>query len=251
MPGLDPQAALALRLCELHLERALPKSTFKALQPHLQAAKKALEGKPVAKWLDKVRLVSRSQPLLPPKASGDVTGVVHEALLESRQIEAKYRSRAAPEAKTMTLHPLGIVHRDSVAYLVATAYEYKDPRLYPLHRFDDATMLPAKAKQPAGFDLDKYIADGELSYRFGAADIHVELVFEKEAGNGLEETPLSSDQVLTHEGDVVRVTARIPDTQVLRSWLLGFGEKVEVVKPSSLRKAIGDAHVAAIQRNYN
>ena len=248
LPGLDPQAALALRLVELHLERMLPKATLRALQPHLQAARKALDGKPVAKWLEKVRLISRSQPLLPPRIDGSITGVVHEALLEGKQIEAKYKGRGSEMAKDMTLHPLGLVHRDSVAYLVATAFEYTDARLYPLHRFLDAKMSQLKARPLAGFSLDAFIAEGELGYKIGKEEIEVELLFEKDAGQGLEETPLSADQKVTKREDgSVLVKARVPDTQVLRSWILGFASSVEVVKPRALRVAVARAHEAAVE----
>ncbi|MDP2345544.1 MAG: WYL domain-containing protein [Deltaproteobacteria bacterium] len=249
MPGLDPQAALALRLVELHIERMLPRATLRALQPHLQAAKKALDGKTVAKWLDKVRLIPRSQPLLPPKLDGAIVGVVHEALLEGRQIQARYHSRANDKVKDLSLHPLGLVHRDSVPYLVATAHAYEDVRLYPLQRFTEATMLEARAKTPKGFDLDAYISQGELSYRHGDKDVDVSLVFQQGVGHMLEETALAHDQTVTRrENGELLVEACVPDTQVLRAWLIGFGDKVEVKKPAALRKFVAAAHTSAAAR---
>ena len=176
-PGLDPQTALALRLVELHLARLLPKSTLRALQPHLAAAHKAPVGKPVAGWLDKVRLIPRSQPLDPPNVNGAIVGVVHEALLEGRQIRARYQARESDHAKEMTLNPLGLVHRDSVPYLVATVPRFTDPRLFPQHRFHDAAMIEARAVTIDGFILDDYIAAGELGFRIGERNIRLELRF--------------------------------------------------------------------------
>ncbi|MBI1948582.1 MAG: WYL domain-containing protein [Deltaproteobacteria bacterium] len=245
-PGLDPQTALALRLVELHLTRMLPKSTLRALQPHLSAAQKALTGKPVARWLDKVRLIPRSQPLDPPKVDGAIVGVVHEALLEGRQIRARYQARESDHAKEMTLNPLGLVYRDSVAYLVATVPKFTDPRLFPLHRFHDAVMLETRAFAVGGFDLDEYIAAGEIGFRIGDRDIRVELRFTDGAGRAVEETPLHPQQTVLHSaaGTIV-VRATVPDTRVLRSWILGFGPHVEVIAPRSLRRAVADAHAAA------
>lgn len=249
LPGFDPQTALALRLVELHMERALPRSTLRALQPHLQAAKGALDGKPVARWLDRIRLVPRSQPLLPPKVDGAITGVVHEALLEGRQIKARYRKRGETQAKEYTLHPLGLVYRDSVGVLLATITGYEDPCQYPLHRFVDAVLLDDKADVAPGFDLDGYLAKGELGYSLGEGELAVELRFEANAAILLEETPLSAHQQLRREADGrVVVRASVPDTMVLRSWLLGFGGSVEVLRPSTLRRAIGVAHQAAAER---
>ncbi|MCC7073590.1 MAG: WYL domain-containing protein [Deltaproteobacteria bacterium] len=249
LPGFDPQAALALRLVEMHMERALPRSTVRALQPHLQAAKHALDGKPVARWLDRVRMVPRSQPLLPPKVDGGVTGVVHEALLEGRQIKARYRKRGETQAKELTLHPLGLIYRDSVGCLLATTFGYTDTRQYQLHRFVDAELLDDAANASPGFDIDDYIAKGEIDFLLGEGEIEVELRFDDNAAILLEETPLSARQELRRQADGrVVVRAAVPDTMVLRSWLLGFGGSVEVLRPKSLRDAIGEAHRTAAAR---
>ncbi len=249
LPGFDPQTALALRLVELHLERALPRSTVTALRPHLLAAKAALDGKPVARWLDRVRMVPRSQPLVPPKVDGAVTGVVHEALLEGRQIKARYRKRGEAQAKDYRLHPQGLIYRDSVGVLVATMPGHEDPCQYPLHRFLDAELLDDKADAAPGFDIDHFIAKGELGFALGDDDVALELRFEGSAAILLEETPLSAQQQTHREADGrVVVRASVPDTMVLRSWLLGFGGSVEVLRPQALRRAIGNAHLAAADR---
>lgn len=248
VPGLDPQAALALRLLEMHMERLVPRSTLRALQPALHAARAALDGKPVARWLERVRLVPRSQPLLPPAVDGAVLGAVHEALLEGRQLTVRYQRPSADEAREYTLHPLGLVHRDAVAYLVATAWDYQDPRMYPLHRMASAELSSDKARALPGFSLDAYVAGGDVGFKVGAA-VEVELLFEPTAGKLLQESPLSEHQQVSVRRDGrVRVAARVPDTVVFRAWLLSYGPAVEVKKPTALRKAIAAQHRVAAAR---
>lgn len=248
LPGLDPQAALALRLVELHMERLVPKSTMRALQPALQAARAALEGKPVARWLDRVRMTSRSQALLPPKVDGAVVSAVHEALLEGRQLKARYKKPSADEPTEFILHPLGLAYRDWSGSLVATAWDFQDPRVYPLHRFAAAEVLPAKAVAKGDFNLDEYIASGALGFPVGA-DIDVALLFDERPGALIQETPLAADQRVTvHTDRRVLVQARVPDTIVLRAWILGHGPTVEVKKPAALRKAIAEQHRKAAAR---
>lgn len=241
VPGLDPQAALTMRLAELHLERVLPKATMRAIQPHLQAARRALDGKPAARWIDKVRLIPRAQPLLPPKPNHEVVAAVHEALLEGVQLDVRYHAKGSDKVREMNVHPLGLVHRDSLAYLVATARDYDDPLLLSVHRLLSAKKLSAKAKVLKGFDLDTFIAGGELGWRIGKNDIEVKLLFDKEPAAVVEETPLTHDQIMERQADGrVLVKARVPETHVLRSWLLGFGGGVEVLAPKSLRDAVSD-----------
>lgn len=65
------------------------------------------------------------------------------------------------------------------------------------------------------------------------------------AAEHLYETPLSMDQVITpdKQDGWVRVEATIRDTSQLRWWLLGFGEQVQVLRPSSLRRYVERASI--------
>ena len=53
-------------------------------------------------------------------------------------------------AKHQVLNPLGIVVRGATVYLVATSWDYNDPRHYALHRMSNAALLDKRAKSIAG-----------------------------------------------------------------------------------------------------
>jgi hypothetical protein len=104
-----------------------------------------------------------------------------------------------------------------------------------LHRVQRAEVLEVSAVVPEGFDLDRYIQEGEFSYPVGEP-IRLEAVFSHGAAFHLHDTPLSADQVLTALDDErVLVRATVDNTAELRWWLLGFGELVEVLAPADLR----------------
>ena len=56
----------------------------------------------------------------------------------------------------------------------------------------------------------------------------------------LEETPLIASQQITIQNDSEfrEIKAIIPNTWQLRWWVLGEGERIEVLEPESLRKEI-------------
>ena len=57
----------------------------------------------------------------------------------------------------------------------------------------------------------------------------------------LEEAPVSIDQnIVTLPDGHFELTATVEDTLQLHWWLGGFGTRVEVVKPDSLRKEFAD-----------
>jgi predicted DNA-binding transcriptional regulator YafY len=253
LPGLSPGEALAVKLTEQYLKPMLPASVVSELAPHFKAAAAALEKLPkaarVAAWAQKIRVVPPAQPLVPPSIQPETQRGIYEALLQDRQIEAVYLKRGDPKPVKYTLHPLAIVQRGPVTYLVCTIFKYQDIHLFALHRFRSVEILDAPGARPKDFVLDDYIASGALGFGDGNL-IKLEAVFEADSAEHLYETPISRDQVLKPlDANRTTVTATVPDTSQLRWWLLGFGGEVEVLKPKSLRREIADA-ARAMARRY-
>ena len=248
MPALDVPQALALLLVESHLSRLLPRAAWASLRSHLDAARKAVEGKPARRWLERVRVVPRSQPLQTPTIDVTVLDVVQLALIEERAIKVHYRKADGTESHELVLHPLGLLFRESVAYLVATGFDVGEVRQYALHRMKKAQATDLRAKKPAGFDLDAWMAAGEGGWRLAKEPVHLELAFYGGAERSVVESPLSTDQVVKPANESVVVKATVNDTRVLRSWLLGFGAAVEVRRPKALRDEMRAALSSAAKR---
>ncbi|WP_414675057.1 WYL domain-containing protein [Massilia sp. CFBP9012] len=51
------------------------------------------------------------------------------------------------------MHPLGVVTRDTVIYLVCTMWSFTDVRQLALHRMQSATMLNEACNRPEGFSV--------------------------------------------------------------------------------------------------
>ncbi|ABI56823.1 helix-turn-helix transcriptional regulator [Alkalilimnicola ehrlichii MLHE-1] len=242
LPHMDPPTALTFCLVEEHLGDMLPKGVVKHLEPHFLQARRALStaGGRLAQWRERIRILPRYQPLHPPEVQPAVVEVLYHGLLEGRCLEATYVPRSGGP-RQYRVNPLGLAFRDAVAYLVASLWDYPDVLPLALHRFQAARLLDAPARTPEGFDLDDWIRKGGFDYRAGACAIELEARFAPDAGYHLQETPLAPDQQLEREqGDSgwVRVRAEVEDTHQLRWWLLGFGDKVEVLRPQRLRQEI-------------
>jgi predicted DNA-binding transcriptional regulator YafY len=126
-----------------------------------------------------------------------------------------------------------------VAYLVASAWAYTDAQLYALHRFSKVEILDTAAKAPAGFSLDKAIANGLAEFANQGEPIQLEIRGTEWVAAYLAETPLSADQQTEPEADGwVRLTATVNDTWQLHGWLMGQGAGIEVRAPAALREAI-------------
>lgn len=253
LPGLSVPEALALALVEQHLRNHLPPSTIDALQPHFQSAARALSSadRPSMSraWLDKVRSVAPQQPLQAPAMNDECQRTIYLALMKDLQLKLHYKKRDASEATVYdAVHPLAIVQRGGLIYLVCMFGGYEDVRTIALHRVERAEMLYQPARSKGGFNLDSYIASGQFGVLAGGP-ITLRAVFSRAAGEHLYETPLSADQVLAAgEGGSLHLSATVPHTRALVFWLLGFGDGVTVLEPAALRgeiKAVAGRMAAA------
>ncbi len=243
LPGLTLPEALTLTLVEQHLQHHLPPNAVDALRPHFQSAARTLsavdDAAPPRAWLDKVRSVPPQQPLLPPRMDDECQRIVYMALMQDRQLRLHYRKRDA-DAPTVyaAVHPLAVVQRGGLVYLVCMFGGYDDVRTIALHRVQQAEALYEPARRKPGFDVDAYIASGQFGVIAGAP-ITLRAVFTRAAGEHLFETPLSADQVLApDDAGRLRLAATVPNTRSLVWWLLGFGDGVVVQEPASLREEL-------------
>lgn len=236
VPTMDGPTALTVRMIEQFIPNLLPTTVRNQLSSQFARARAVLDanaGNALSHWADCVRVVPREMPLLPPKFNDEAVQVVYDALLASKRITAEYRSRAADadELKSYEVSPLGLVARGPLLYLVCTFWDYQDIRQIALHRLVSAVLTDKEVARPEGFDLDRYIEQGEFQYPVGPM-IQLKARFTREAAAHLYETPLSEDQTIeTIDADYVLVTATVRDTAQLEWWLRGFGNFVEVLAP--------------------
>ncbi|NEX23388.1 WYL domain-containing protein [Thiorhodococcus mannitoliphagus] len=248
LPALDPAMALSFVMARELLDPLLPPPLAQRLVPYYAAAERVLAdaGAPGwTAWRERVRVIPEGQPLCPAPIEPAVMGVVQTALLEGWRFRGRYQPRERDLAEYV-FNPLGLVFRARVVYLVATLWDYPDPRHFALHRFTQADLLDVAATPPPGFDFDAYLASGTFDYvTADGAPQRVELRMSEAAAAHLEETPLSADQCITAEPQSpgwLRVSATLRETEQLVWWLRGFADQVEILAPPALRaRLIADA----------
>ena len=254
IPAQDPYSALTWRLIEQHLEPLLPIALKREAEPRFVAARNYLEqlaGDRFSRWNDRVRIIPRAFSLRTPEVPEAVLAPVYEALFEGVQLEVEYRSRGRAEPGKWRLHPLGLVLREGVIYLLVTIEQFTDLRQLVAHRILSARVIEAVAKEPEGFDLDAYIAAGGFSY-VETGTIRLVLRVDAYAAEHLLESPISSDQAArTLDDGRVELTATVVDTKQMRWWLTGFADALEVVEPRDLRKAMAEQAQAVAEMYRN
>ena len=181
VPSLSPQESLLLMLAEQHLKNLLPASLTKSMDGFFAQARSTLDQYGDARkeraWLSKVRVVSTTQPLLPPKVRPGVFDAISNALYENRRLEVDY-TNAGGKSATSDIMPLGLAQQGPRLYLVCRFKGFDNERSLAVHRIQAARMSAFKFEYPKEFDLKKYDGGQSKSWAFpyeGEYDIYCDL----------------------------------------------------------------------------
>ena len=243
VPSIDPQTALVFKMAEQYLKPLLPSTTLEYLEPWLKAADGILNQSKdyIADWNNKVAVMPRGFSLQPPGVPLEIQSCIYEGLLQQKQISVTYQPSKSDTPKEYIIHPLGLVVREQVSYIICTINEYLDPRHLVLHRIKQAILLEETSKECQTFSLSEYIESGEIGWIYNFKQIYAELRMSKSASLPFYETKQDIVmQTFDLDNDVVRIKVKLPDTKEMRTWLLGFGDELQVLYPASLRKELTD-----------
>ena len=231
LPSLSAQESLLLTLAEQQLGSLLPAKLMKSMEGFFAQARSQLGGENVTQrereWLEKVRVVSTTQPLLPPKINSTVFEQVSNALYGNYWLDVVYRNAAGKQTNARVM-PLGLAQQGPRLYLVCRFDGYENERSLALHRMISASATPFTFERPKDFSLKQYDDDGRFGYGDGKL-IRLSFHIEKEAGFHLLESPLSEDQQVVELDDAYQITATVVDSAMLEWWLRGFGEAISKV----------------------
>ena len=228
LPSLSPQECLLLTLAEQQLGQLLPPRLMKSMEGFFSQARIQLHEQSMAKhereWLKKVRVVSTSQPLLPPKVDPVVFEQVSNALYANQWLTVEYKNAAGIKLESRVM-PLGLAQQGQRMYLVCRFDGYDNERCLALHRILSAKASSFTFEPPPEFDLKQFDDDGRFGYGDGKK-VKLSFRIEKEAGFHLLESPLSEDQQVIEEEETYRISATVVDSAMLDWWLRGFNDSI-------------------------
>lgn len=232
LPTLSEQESLLLTLAEQQLKSLLPPSLLKSMEGFFLQARSNLapysNAKREREWLSKVRVVSTSQPLLPPKIKPGVFEQVSSALFANQWLQVDYENAAGKRTQAEVM-PLGLAQQGTRLYLVCRFKGYDNERSLALNRILSAQASEFTFDRPKDFDLEQYDDDGRFGYGNGKR-IRLSFSIAKAAGQHLLESRLSEDQEVIATEKGFDITATVVETEQLEWWLRGFGKAIWNVK---------------------
>jgi predicted DNA-binding transcriptional regulator YafY len=236
-PNLSADEALALFLVERYVYELLPPQVAEHLESRFDQAREVLNQSAKLKtWTDRVYLLSRSPAMLSPRIEPSVLMKSYEALQKDVRLKLTYAKDTRGGAKDFDFSPLGMLLDGDVMYLVGMAREYENVLSLALHRIQKCELTATRARKLKGFRLEDYARESLFDLaKTGSIKLHLRI--RGRLVRYLTENRLGPDQELTRIDEKtaeVRVTTN--DASPLRWWLLSWGDKVEVLSPTALRR---------------
>ena len=234
LPTLSVEENVLLTLADKHLKNLLPAKLYQSLDGYFKQAKSMRlqnnlsTSKAQKEWLNKVDVVSPTQPLIAPEINQGIMATVSNSLFDNRWLEIRYKN-ANENEKDYRVMPLSLVQQDVRLYLVCRFEGYENERNLAIHRIITAKQQTLTFKPPADFNLKNYIANG----RFGISDeekIYLTFSVLNKAGKHLLETPLSKDQKAIEQGEYLKISASVIDSEILDRWLASFGKDIKNIE---------------------
>ena len=249
IPGLNAQEALLLKLAKENLSQLLPASLMSSLAPFFdQADRKLRDAHPLSQassrdklsrqWLDKVKVVSATVPMLPPKIADGVFDTVSEALYANHWLDVVYQN-AKGEVKNKRVMPLGLAQQGLRIFVVCRFEGYTNERNLALHRIQKAIDTKLPFTRPPEFDLTAYDDQGRFALSTGKT-LQLDMWVSKALGLLLSETPLSIDQTMTPMSEPApwkadstregyRIKATVLNSANLKWWLKSQSDEILTV----------------------
>lgn len=246
LPHMTSSQAVTFMMVEEHLKHLLPPSLINEMMPWFDLARRSLSTQNnVRQWINRVRIVPASQPLIPPLIDQQAQQVIYEGLLQDKQIECVYQGREREE-KTYLLNPLGLVQKGAIIYLICTRHDRQDIQTFALHRFKSASLSNNRAMHPVDFNIDQYIESGALGFRIDLNKptelVQLELTMHETDAKTFYESQLSKDQKIQHlDHQLVLIQATVPLTSQLIWWLRSFGKKIRHIEPAEVSAYVNEA----------
>jgi predicted DNA-binding transcriptional regulator YafY len=168
----------------------------------------------------------------------DVTRRLLDATRERREVEMKYFSASSNRAKTYRVQPYRLSLAHGSVYLVAWVPAYDAFRTFAVERLERLSVTDDTFRRTRQLPDDPF--GSSLGVFVGRPET-VELEFDARIAPYVRgRTWHASQRVEDQPAGGVRLTMDVSIDPALKTWILGFGASIRVLRPASLATAIAE-----------
>ncbi len=176
-------------------------------------------------------------------ATGDIPQKLFDALLHHHVVRMQYFSAKSDRQKAYVLHPHRLAYALGGFYLQAWVAEYGEMRTFAIERIRSVAIEKETFTPQPGVSTDAF--PDSLGVHSGPPE-RIDLLFAPSVASYVRDREWHPSEELADTDDGgVRLKLRVCNDWSLRTWVLGFGPFVRVIRPESLARQILDDLEAA------
>jgi predicted DNA-binding transcriptional regulator YafY len=158
--------------------------------------------------------------------------LLRNAISQQQTVSFDYQTKHGSEVRTREVDPYGLVHHNHIWYLEAYCHLRQTVRTFRLSRMEQVQL------QPETFAHTGYDWRTRYEQMFQSRDVVVQLLFDKQAARCVKEDRCFYivNREETRAG--LLVTLAVRQIQEILHWVMGWGHRVQVLEPESLRQSL-------------
>jgi len=169
----------------------------------------------------------------------DVVDSLMTGINEFRSTRLLYHPVRSETPHEYELHPYGLIWHRSSLYLVASSPGRPESRHFKVERVRDVEVLAETFTRPAEFDLETHLKNSLGIYQSDSPLTEVCIWFSSEVARYVTEHRWHHSQQIEKQPDgSLLVELALSDLTELKSWILSFGSRAEVLAPNELRQTV-------------
>lgn len=212
------------------------------------------------KIYDKIQLSEKADPIAlqqivqfesaPMLKGNEWIAPVFDAIRFAYSLSFTYENIYKNEHKNYTVEPYLLKEYRNRWYMICYSPAHKDYRTFGLDRMSKVTVLAEKREVRKDFNAETF-----FKYSIGITEnegkpAEILLSFEPVTGKLVKSQPVHHTQKVVKESDrEIQISITVLPTVELITLLLGYGARVKVLKPASLRKQMRD-EIEKMRKQY-
>lgn len=177
-----------------------------------------------------------------------IIDLARQGILEQRLLEMVYFAMNRRVETRRTVAPYQLWYYDGTLYLIGFCRLREEVRLFAVDRIRELCLSEETFEAPEGFEADRFMRPS-----FGAFmgdPVKVRVRFDAECAGYIRERTWHATQQITSQADgSILFEAEVAGTEEVKSWVLKWGARAEILAPASLRAAIR-SEVEALRERY-
>ena len=170
----------------------------------------------------------------------EVFEVLSHAVLNSAEVEFRYRKLRGVAVETRRVRPYHLGCVDNQWYLFAFDLDRQQLRTFALPRIREPGRTGARFRRPANFSIGKFL-DSSFGIFQGNGRITVRILFQSFAAQLARERIWHHSQRIKELRDgALELQLQLGSLEEIERWILSWGDQAEVLEPVKLRQRLAE-----------